>query len=91
MEPKSPHKRSSAARDALDLAPAVFKSNDPDAVARSLKRSAERSPRRKTSPFQSAMSMLNVTINRGGKNLSDHQKLVLQFAKPRLRRLFGRD
>jgi Protein of unknown function (DUF3175) len=60
--------------DALDLEPGVFKKNDPKAIARSLKRSVERSKRRKAEPFRSAMSMLNFFINRGGKNLTAKQK-----------------
>jgi len=46
--------------DALTLEEGVFKSKDPDKIAASLKRSAEQSNRRKASPFQSAMSMLNL-------------------------------
>jgi hypothetical protein len=45
--------------DALDLQPQVFKGKDPHRIALSLKRSAERSKRRKSPPYQSAMSMLN--------------------------------
>ncbi|MGI4812397.1 MAG: DUF3175 domain-containing protein [Janthinobacterium lividum] len=76
--------------DALDLESAVFKSKDPTRVAKSLKSSAEKSKRRKGSPLQSAMSMLNFYINRAGKNLPKDQKSVLQKAKVRLRQLFGR-
>lgn len=75
--------------DALDLEGGVFKSQKPDQIARSLKRSAEKSKRRKGTPFQSAMSMLNFYINRGGKNLPQRQKNVLEKAKNNLRRLFG--
>ena len=74
----------------LDLEPAVFKSRSPAAIAASLKRSAERSRRRKGSPFQSAMSMLNFYINRGGRNLSRTRKRLLERAKPELRKAFGR-
>jgi len=49
--------------DALDLEPDVFKSKDPRKIALSLKRSAEQSTRRKGTPYQSAMSMLNFYIN----------------------------
>jgi uncharacterized protein DUF3175 len=45
--------------DALDLERDVFKSNEPRKIALSLKRSAERSTRRKGTPYQPAMSMLN--------------------------------
>jgi hypothetical protein len=77
--------------DALDLEPQVFQQRDPARIARSLKRSAERSKRRKSSPFRSAMSMLNFYINRGGKNLSAAQKAVLERAKRELRVLYGRE
>ena len=55
--------------DALDLESGVFTSTDPAKIARSLKRSAEHSTRRKAKPFQSAMSMLNLYINRAGHSL----------------------
>lgn len=74
--------------NALDLKSGVFKSRDPVKIARSLKRSAERSKRRKGTPYQSAMSMLNFYINRGGKNLSDSNKKVLERAKDKLREQF---
>src|SRR5262252_4769921 len=76
--------------DALDLERDVFKSNDPHKIAVSLKRSAERSTRRKGTPYQSAMSMLNFYINRAGKNLPQKQKRVLEHAKDELRDVFGR-
>jgi hypothetical protein len=76
--------------DALDLERDVFKSDDPKQIARSLKRSAERSDRRKSAPFRSAMSMLTFYVNRGGRNLSDRKKRTLEKAKGELRRLFGR-
>ena len=60
--------------DALDLESDVFKWKDPRRIALSLKRSAERSKRRKGTPYQSAMSMLNFYINRAGKNLPQNQK-----------------
>jgi hypothetical protein len=77
--------------DALDLKSEVFKGKDPHRIALSLKRSAERSKRRKGTPYQSAMSMLNFYINRAGKNLPHKQKRVLERAKEELRRAFGRD
>jgi hypothetical protein len=55
--------------DALTLDKGVFTSGDPKRIAASLKRSAERSRRRKASPFRSALSMLTFYINRAGKNL----------------------
>jgi len=77
--------------NALDLQQSVFKKNDPVAIARSLKRSAVQSHRRKTTPFQSAMSMLNFYINRAGDNLRADQKKVLEDAKEELRKAFGRE
>ncbi|HVO91510.1 MAG TPA: DUF3175 domain-containing protein, partial [Terriglobales bacterium] len=44
--------------DALDLERGVFTWNEPRRIALSLKRSAEKSRRRKTDPFRSALSML---------------------------------
>jgi hypothetical protein len=76
--------------DALDLEKSIFDSHDPKRIATSLKRSAERSKRRKGTPLQSAMSMLNFYINRAGKNLPATQKRVLERAKDELRGLFGR-
>lgn len=73
---------------ALDLEEGVFTWKDPKRIAASLKRSAEESARRKTEPFQSAMSMLNFYINRAGKNLDPKQKEILEEAKVELRRLF---
>lgn len=77
--------------NALDLERGVFTQRSPRAVAASLKRSAERSRRRKSAPFRSAMSMLNFHINRGGKGLSASQRKVLEQAKNELRALFGRE
>jgi putative cell wall-binding protein len=76
--------------DALDLEPDVFEQDDPREIARSLKRSAEHSTRRKSSPYRSAMSMLTFYINRAGRNLPDKQKTVLEQAKDELRKAFGR-
>lgn len=77
--------------DALDLEPGVFAEDDPERIARSLKRSAEASRRRKAGAYQSAMSMLNFYINRAGRNLPDERRRVLSQAKQVLRRLFGRE
>jgi len=77
--------------DAMDLEKDIFKSNDPDKIAASLKRSAEQSDRRKASPYQSAMSMLTFYENRAGKNLSVDEKETLEKAKEKLRGLFGRE
>jgi len=76
--------------NALDLEENIFESTGPAKIAASLKRSAEKSERRKTTPFQSAMSMLTFYINRAGKNLSKDQKKVLEEAKEELRKAFGR-
>jgi len=76
--------------DALDLEPNVFGSTNPRRIALSLKRSAERSKRRKGTPYQSAMSMLNFYINRAGKSLPQKQKRVLELAKDELRDVFDR-
>jgi len=73
---------------ALDLEPGVFTKTDPRAVARSLKRSAEESTRRKGTPLQSAMSMLNFYINRAGVNLPQADRERLERAKIELRALF---
>ena len=75
---------------ALDLDEGVFSWNDPAKIAVSLKRSAEASIRRKTTPFQSAMSMLNFYINRAGKNLPPERKRILEEAKTELRKIFGK-
>jgi hypothetical protein len=68
----------------------VFTSNDPRRIAHSLKRSAERSTRRKATPFQSAMSMLNLYVNRAGRTLPARRRRVLERAKHELRVAFGR-
>jgi hypothetical protein len=75
---------------ALDLEESVFKKDDPREIAKSLKRSAERSTRRKAQPFASAMSMLNFYVNRAGKKLSSEQKERLDAAKDELRELYHR-
>jgi Protein of unknown function (DUF3175) len=76
--------------NALDLERGVFTKRDPSKIASSLKRSAMRSKRRKGTPFQSAMSMLNFHINRAGKGLTGVQKTRLGRAKGELRKLFGK-
>ena len=76
--------------DALDLREDVFAGDDPQKIAASLKRSAERSRRRKSSPFRSAMSMLTFYINRAGKMLPARRKRILEKAKIALREKFGR-
>ena len=76
--------------NALDLEPAVFTLDDPRAIALSLKRSAETSDRRKSSPYRSAMSMLTFYINRAGRNLPEDRRQTLEDAKAELRKAFGR-
>src|SRR5262249_45712821 len=77
--------------DALDLRRAVFTWSSPKRIAGSLKRSAERSRRRKTDPYRSALSMLTFYINRAGKNLPAARRKVLQRAKVELRKQFEHD
>ena len=76
--------------DALDLENKVFTKTAPRDIARSLKRSAEGSKRRKASPFRSAMSMLTFYINRAGKSLGKRQRQRLERAKSELRKAFGK-
>jgi hypothetical protein len=77
--------------DALDLKHGVFKLRDPKRIAASLKRSAERSSRRKSGAYRSALSMLTFYINRAGKTLPKTQRDRLQRAKGELKRVFHRD
>ncbi|TCN20577.1 DUF3175 domain-containing protein [Sinorhizobium americanum] len=77
--------------NALDIEPGIFASDDPRKIARSLKRSAKASDRRKSSAFRSAMSMLSFYINRAGSGLADEQRRVLENAKDELRTDFGRE
>jgi hypothetical protein len=74
----------------MDLKHNLFTQDDPAAIARSLKRSATRSRRRKTTPFRSAMSMLNFYINRAGSNLSEKERDRLERARDELRKVFGK-
>jgi hypothetical protein len=94
-KPKRPGKKWSGRvtreSDALDLKKGVFTQDSPAKIARSLKRSAEHSHRRKSSPYRSAMSMLTFYINRGGKDLSARRKAILEKAKGELRALFDKD
>ncbi len=76
--------------DAMDLEDGVFKKNSARQIALSLKRSVERSDRRKSPPFRSAMSMLNFEINRAGKNLPAQRRRLLNQAKIELRKVFHR-
>jgi len=76
--------------NALDLEGGVFSRADPESIARSLKRSAERSRRRKADPYRSAMSMLTFYINRAGSKLSARRRRTLERAKDALRVQFHR-
>src|SRR6185369_15165348 len=76
--------------NAMDLEKDVFTKDSPSSIARSLKRSAEKSNRRKSDPFRSAMSMLTFYINRAGKNLPKERRNRLEKAKDELRALFGK-
>jgi hypothetical protein len=98
---KSPHTKGPASpklwsqhvtetSNALDLEEGVLSLSDPKAIAKSLKRSAEQSQRRKVDPFRSAMSMLSFYVNRAGRNLPASRRRVLLQAKAELRRLYGR-
>jgi hypothetical protein len=77
--------------DALMLEKGVFTKRTPRAIATSLKRSADRSRRRKSGAYRSAMSMLTFYINRGGKGLAVTHKKKLERAKDELRELYGKD
>ena len=76
--------------NALDLEPGVFTWHNPRDIALSLKRSAERSERRRSAPFRSAMSMLTFYINRAGKQIDAQQRERLEATKDELRDLYGR-
>jgi hypothetical protein len=76
--------------DAMTLEPGVFKLRSARGIARSLMQSSASSHRRKSSPFRSAMSMLNFEINRAGTNLTAERRRVLDRAKDELRKLSGR-
>ena len=84
-------KRVTETSDALDLKGGVFTLRDPKKIAASLKRSAERSKRRKANPYRSALSMLTFYINRAGKNLTAPRRKVLDRAKDELEQQFHRD
>jgi hypothetical protein len=89
--PKKWSKKVTETSNAMDLEKDVFKQKDPEKIAKSVKRSAEKSKRKKAGPFQSAMSMINFYENRGGKNISSAQKKVLDKSKNELRKSFGRE
>jgi hypothetical protein len=76
--------------NALDLRRGVFKLTSAKRIAASLKQSAERSTRRKSNAYRSALSMLTFYINRAGKNLPKAERDRLERAKTELKRQFGR-
>ncbi|MBU0470105.1 MAG: DUF3175 domain-containing protein [Nanoarchaeota archaeon] len=84
-------KRVTEKSNALDLEPGIFTGNNPKSIAKSLARSALESKRRKNTPYQSAMSMLNFYINRAGKNLNSQRRQILERAKKELRFLFKKE
>ena len=96
---RSKHSKSSGKRwsarvthesDALTLEKGVFTKSSPRKIAVSLKRSADRSRRRKSGSYRSAISMLTFFINRAGKGLSKARKQKLEKAKDELRALYGK-
>jgi hypothetical protein len=91
ISPKRWSQRVTRESDALDLRHGVFTLRDPKRIAASLKRSAERSSRRKAGAYRSALSMLTFYINRAGKTLPKTHRDRLQRAKTELKRQFGRD
>jgi len=76
--------------NAMTLQKNVFTFDDPKEIALSLKRSAERSNRRKSDPYRSAMSMLTFYINRAGSKLPEERRRILEKAKDELREAFGK-
>jgi hypothetical protein len=88
--PKRWSQRVTRESDALDLEGGVFTKRSAKDIAASLKRSAERSTRRKAAPYRSAMSMLTFYINRAGKDLPASRRRTLERAKDELRKQFRR-
>ncbi len=95
----SPRRRATAKRwsgrvtresNALDLEEGVFTLRSPAKIAASLKRSAQRSKRRKADPYRSALSMLTFYINRASKKLPATRRRTLVRAKDELRKQFDR-
>lgn len=83
-------RRGSDAQQSLGVAPNVFEGNDPAAIARALKQSADLHARRRTGPYRSAMSMLTFYINRAGDQLPAQRRQILEQAKDELRSLYGK-
>jgi len=76
--------------DAMTLDKGVFTRSSPRSIANSVKRSAERSHRRKANPYRSAMSMLSFYLNRAGKTLPATSRRKIEAAKDELRALYGK-
>jgi len=91
LPPKRWSQRVTQESDALDLKRGVFTLRDPKRIAASLKRSADRSSRRKAGAYRSALSMLTFYVNRAGKTLPKTQRERLERAKVELKRQFGRE
>ncbi|MDH2386678.1 DUF3175 domain-containing protein [Bradyrhizobium sp. CER78] len=89
--PKRWSQRVTRESDALDLKRGVFKLTSAKKIAASLKTSAERSTRRKSGAYRSALSMLTFYINRAGRTLPKTERSRLERAKVELKRQFGRD
>jgi hypothetical protein len=87
--PKKWSRRVTEHSNALDLEAGVFKGSAKE-IARSLKRSADRSKRRKSAPLRSALSMLVFYENRAGSKLPASRRRTLDRAKDELRKLYGR-
>jgi Protein of unknown function (DUF3175) len=77
--------------DAMDLKKGVFKQTSAKKIAASLKRSAERSSRRKAGAYRSALSMLTFYINRAGRTLPKTERARLERAKVELKHRFAKD
>ena len=88
--PKRWSQRVTRESDALDLKRGIFKLTSAKKIAASLKRSAERSSRRKAGAYRSALSMLTFYINRAGKTLPKKQRARLERAKVELKHQFGK-
>jgi hypothetical protein len=73
---------------ALELEDGVFTWHDPLKIAHSLQASADHSRNRKTNPYQSAMSILSLYIDRSGSQLANGQRQTLEQAKEELKQLF---
>jgi hypothetical protein len=76
--------------DALDLKKGMFKQTSAKKIAASLKRSAERSSRRKAGAYRSALSMLTFYINRADRTLPKTERARLERAKVELKHQFGK-